>query len=130
MVSATFRRINTDDLQVMDLQYARPDKTSVMTDVAAIKNLVDRDVDLQVLCASIARVLTFGLQRKKKQDKNADHRVTGEELCASGMCSRQWSSNLHFSMHTHRGIAAGSAFSDGANRQDLFHEAPLKWAVL
>ena len=89
MVSATFRRINTDDLQVMDLQYARPDKTSVMTDVAAIKNLVDRDVDLQVLCASIARVLTFGLQRKKKQDKNADHRVTGEELCASGMCSRQ-----------------------------------------
>ena len=130
MVSATFRRINTDDLQVMDLQYARPDKTSVMTDVAAIKNLVDRDVDLQVLCASIARVLTFGLQRKKKQDKNADHRVTGEELCASGMCSRQWSSNLHFSMHTHRGITAGSAFSDRANRQDLFHEAPLKWAVL
>ena len=102
MVSATFRRINTDDLQVMDLQYARPDKTSVMTDVAAIKNLVDRDVDLQVLCASIARVLTFGLQRKKKQDKNADHRVTGEELCASGMCSRQWSSNLHFQC-THTG---------------------------
>ena len=61
MVLATFRRINTDDLQVMDLQYARPDKAFVMTNVAAIKKLVDRDIDLQVLCASIARVLTFGL---------------------------------------------------------------------
>jgi len=40
-----------------------------MTYVAAIKNAVDRDVDLQ---------------RKKKQDKNAGHRVKGEELYNQG----------------------------------------------
>jgi len=46
-------------------------------------------------------------------------RSVSEELYASAMCHRQWPSNLHFSMHTHRGVTADSAFSDGAYRQNV-----------